>query len=259
MRSASRCPQFLSPLFHHRKPKNICPLFSMTYSLHTPLPTLPASYPVIAMASPEQIHANRLNAQRSTGPRTEEGKAASRFNALTYGIEARSLVIPGEDPTALEALALEYHQQFNPFGPLEDYLVQTVVQADWNRRRYTRVEAQIFQIRLANRDASAEMPLNAFTSAAAQQVFRRLAAEERGYFRALKELRRVQRERSANEEAEAESPAADCHPQPVAAVSFAPSPVEEPQIGFVPPNPPQEPARPSKPPVSPHRGAFRRF
>ena len=215
----------------------------MTYSLHTPLPTLPASYPVIAMASPEQIYANRLNAQRSTGPRTEEGKAASRFNALKYGIEARSLVIPGEDPTALEALALEYHQQFNPFGPLEDYLVQTVVQADWNRRRYTRVEAQIFQIRLANRDASAEMPLNAFTSAAAQQVFRRLAAEERSFFRALKELRRVQKERSATEEAEAESPAADCLPQPAAAVSFAPSPVEEPQIGFVPPNPPQEPAR----------------
>src|ERR1035437_3280457 len=239
MRSASPWPHSHSPVFHHRKPKNICSLFSMTDSLHTPLPPLPASYPVIAMASPEQIHANRLNAQRSTGPRTEEGKAASRFNALTYGIEARSLVIPGEDPTALEALALEYHQQFDPFGPLEDYLVQTIVQADWNRRRYTRVEAQIIQAQLANRDASPETPLNAFTSAAAQQVFRRLAAEERSFFRALKELRRVQKERSAVEEAEAESPAAVCLPQPVG----------ESQIGFFPPNPPQQAARPSKPPV----------
>src|ERR1035437_6450891 len=167
MRSASPWPHSHSPVFHHRKPKNICPLFSMTYSLHTPLPTLPASYPVIAMASPEQIHANRLNAQRSTGPRTEEGKAASRFNALKYGIEARSLVISGEDPTALEALALEYHQQFNPSGPLEDYLVQTLVQADWNRRRYPRVEAQIFQLLLANRDASAESSQDVFACDAA--------------------------------------------------------------------------------------------
>src|ERR1039458_1148846 len=194
------------------------------------------------MASVAQLTANRSNAQRSTGPRTEEGKAASRFNALKHGIDARSLVIPGEDPSALEALALEYHQQFNPFGPLEDYLVQTIVQADWNRRRYTRVEAQIFQLLLANRDVSAES-LDSFDCTAARQVSRRLAAEERSFFRALKELRRVQKERSANEEAEAESPAADCLPQPAAAVSFAPSPVEEPQIGFVPPNPPQEPAR----------------
>jgi hypothetical protein len=211
------------------------------------------------MASVAQLTANRSNAQRSTGPRTEEGKAASRFNALKYGIEARSLVIPGEDPTALEALALEYHQQFNPFGPLEDYLVQTIVQADWNRRRYTRVEAQIFQLLLANRDASAESSQDVFACDAARQVFRRLAAEERSFFRALKELRRVQKERSAVEEAEAESPAAKCLPQPAAAVSFSPSPVGESQIGFVPPNPPQQAARPSKPPVSPHRGAFRGF
>jgi hypothetical protein len=212
------------------------------------------------MASVAQLTANRSNAQRSTGPRTEQGKAASRFNALKYGIEARSLVIPGEDPTELEALALEYHQQFDPVGPLEDYLVQTIVQADWNRRRYTRVEAQIFQLLLANRNAPAETSLDVFTSAAARQVFRRLAAEERSFFRALKELRRVQRERLADEEeADTETPAADCLPQPAAAAGFAPSPIGDPQIGFVPPNPPQDSARPSKPPVSPHREAFRGF
>ena len=48
------------------------------------------------MATLAQIHANRLNAQSSTGPRSDQGKAASRFNALKHGIEARSLVIPGE-------------------------------------------------------------------------------------------------------------------------------------------------------------------
>jgi hypothetical protein len=179
------------------------------------------------MASSAQITANRLNAQSSTGPRTGDGKAASRFNALKHGIDARSLVIPGEDPTELEALALDYHQQFNPQGPLEDYLVGTIVQSDWNRRRYTRIEAQILQAQL-----------DAFTGKAAQLIFRRLAAAERSYFRALKELRRAQRERSAAEEAEAESPAAEPHPRPPAPVSVIPQPADGPQIGFVPSNPP---------------------
>ena len=107
------------------------------------------------MATPAQLHANRLNAQRSTGPRSEEGKAASRFNALEYGIEARSLVIPGEDPAELEALALEYHQQFNAVGPLERFLVDTLVRDDWNRRRYTRIEAQVLKVLLAGQDAAA--------------------------------------------------------------------------------------------------------
>jgi hypothetical protein len=177
------------------------------------------------MATPAQLHANRLNAQRSTGPRSEEGKAASRFNALKCGIEARSLVIPGEDPAALEALALEYHQQFNAVGPLEDYLVETLVQADWNRRRYTRIEAQVLKVLLANQDPAAESPLDACTGSAAQQIFRRLAATERSYFRALKELGRVQRERKAQEE--------NAGMEPAVASSLAPVSPEEPPIGFV--------------------------
>jgi hypothetical protein len=174
------------------------------------------------MATSAQLHANRLNAQRSTGPRSAEGKAASRFNALKLGVEARSLVIPGEDPAELEALALEYHQRFQAAGPLELYLVDTLVQADWNRRRYTRIEAQILQAPPAGQDGS---PLDTITGAVAQQVFRRLAATERSYFRALKELRRAQKERMAQEEAAALEPAEPPSPAPI-------SP-EDPPIGFV--------------------------
>jgi elongation factor P len=103
-----------------------------------------------------------------------------------------SLVIPGEDPAELEALALDYRQQFNAAGLLEGYLVETLVQADWNRLRYTRIEAQVLQILLASQDPAAESPLDVFTGSAAQQIFRRLAATERSYFRALKELGRIQ-------------------------------------------------------------------
>jgi hypothetical protein len=37
------------------------------------------------MSTEAQINANRLNAQKSTGPRTPEGKAASSLNALKSG------------------------------------------------------------------------------------------------------------------------------------------------------------------------------
>jgi hypothetical protein len=50
------------------------------------------------LISDKQKEANRQNAQHSTGPVTPEGKAAVRLNALTYGLRARSLLIPGEDP-----------------------------------------------------------------------------------------------------------------------------------------------------------------
>src|ERR1035437_7669571 len=59
------------------------------------------------MATPAQITANRANAQKSTGPRSVEGKSASRFNALKHGIDAASIVIPGEDPADYAALAAE--------------------------------------------------------------------------------------------------------------------------------------------------------
>jgi hypothetical protein len=191
------------------------------------------------MASPAQIHANRLNAQRSTGPRTEEGKAVSRFNALTYGIEARSRVIPGEDPAELEALAADYHSQFHPVGPLEAYLVDTLVTADWNRRRYTRVESQLYRVLMTAGRNPAD-PDSILDPAAAfgedvtgakilQSVFRQLAAAQRSYFRALTELRRAQKERMADE-AEPEAPPAE----PIAINPAAP-------IGFVLPNPPQDP------------------
>ena len=44
--------------------------------------------------TPRKIEANRKNAKRSTGPRTERGKSIAKFNAVTLGLFAKHVVIP---------------------------------------------------------------------------------------------------------------------------------------------------------------------
>ena len=95
------------------------------------------------MATAAQIAANRLNAQKSTGPRTPEGKSAARFNALKHGMDAATIVIPGEDPDAYDALAADYYQRFRPQSPIEEFHVDTLIRSDWQKRRLQRAEAKL--------------------------------------------------------------------------------------------------------------------
>ena len=96
------------------------------------------------MATIKQIEANRLNAQKSTGPRTPEGKAAVRFNALKSGIDAESLVIPGEDPEKLRIFIEELTACWCPFDARERELVDYIVHDSWRLRRIRTAENQMW-------------------------------------------------------------------------------------------------------------------
>ena len=72
------------------------------------------------MSSQQQIEANRLNAQKSTGPSTPEGRAAVRLNGLKYGLYAETLILPGEDPAAFEALLDRLDAEHQPAAPTEE-------------------------------------------------------------------------------------------------------------------------------------------
>jgi hypothetical protein len=56
------------------------------------------------MATDKQFTANRANAKKSTGPKTESGKQISRRNALKHGLTGEAIVIGDEDPTIFEEL-----------------------------------------------------------------------------------------------------------------------------------------------------------
>ncbi len=81
---------------------------------------------------------------RATGPRSAEGKARSSMNALKSGIYSQSLVIPGEDPDDLDALAEEYFQRFQPALPEQRDQVDILVRSTWTLRRLAAAEAQVW-------------------------------------------------------------------------------------------------------------------
>src|SRR4051794_4447145 len=96
------------------------------------------------MATPAQITTNRANAQKSTGPRSVEGKSAARFNALKNGMDANSIVIPGEAPADYQALAAHYLDEYRPKSPSERFHLDTMLRADWQKRRLQGVEAHLY-------------------------------------------------------------------------------------------------------------------
>ena len=170
------------------------------------------------MATPAQINANRANAQKSTGPRSAEGKSASRFNALKHGIDAASIVIPGEDPADYEALAAHYLHEFRPQSASESFHVDTMLRADWHKRRLQSVEADLYHTILAESPGNSLAAALLAESPAAKllvRVQRQIAAFERTWHRANTELRRAR--------AQAEA-AADRRPWTTTSTSSVPSP-----------------------------------
>jgi hypothetical protein len=97
------------------------------------------------MASEAQLAANRRNAEKSTGPRTEEGKAKVARNALRHGLRAEKVVIFDEKSADLEAFVAEQRAAYQPADAVEDQLVERIALCAWRLRRIYRAEADIME------------------------------------------------------------------------------------------------------------------
>ena len=104
------------------------------------------------MLSEKQAAANRRNAESSTGPRTEEGKAASRLNALKHGLTAELPVLPTEDPDEYARFREALLADLAPVGALEDRLVEEIVDLSWRLRRATNLEVGVLARGVASVD-----------------------------------------------------------------------------------------------------------
>jgi hypothetical protein len=102
------------------------------------------------MTSAAQILANRVNAQKSTGPRTAEGKAVVARNALRHGLLARVDVIPGEDREQFERQREQLLRELKPRGTVETILAKRAVSLSWRLLRVERMQNEVFETLLAD-------------------------------------------------------------------------------------------------------------
>ena len=90
--------------------------------------------------------ANRTNASKSTGPRTENGKETANRNAFRHGLRSQKILLEDEDPTAFEQLQSDLFEALRPVGAIEFALAERIVTAVWRQHRLERAESAAIAI-----------------------------------------------------------------------------------------------------------------
>src|SRR6266478_2064071 len=160
------------------------------------------------MATEKQFEANRQNAQKSTGPKTPEGRAAVRLNGVKHGLTAETIVLKGESQADFTNLLDSLEAEHAPTSPTEEALVVQLAMATWRLRRLYHQEAGFYTCQLQslvgmqkdlNLDDAGRMGHAAAWSESTLTMFNRQEGRlERSFYRALHELQRLRKEREAN-------------------------------------------------------------
>ena len=134
------------------------------------------------MATQKQLEANRQNALKSTGPKTEEGKQAVRFNALRHGLRAGTILLPGENLQKYWELCDEIGSEWQPQGRTELFFAEQMVAAQWKLRRMELCEHCLYR--------DSKNPTDELASL--ERLWQAQLRLERSFTRALHELERLQ-------------------------------------------------------------------
>src|SRR6202030_3342503 len=135
------------------------------------------------MATAAQVIANRENAKKSTGPVTDAGILKASQNAIRHSLTATLPLTKSEQPEDAKQVLEALHLEFQPLGANEEILVHKMAEHLWHQKRANRLLVNL----LENGGVNIETRIALF--------LRYLAAADRGYYRGLNELRKVQKER----------------------------------------------------------------
>ena len=84
------------------------------------------------MATSAQIAANRQNARKSTGARTEAGKQASSRNAFRHGLTGHGFaLLDYERAETFDRIKADFEREYQPATATEAVLVERMVQHYW--------------------------------------------------------------------------------------------------------------------------------
>jgi hypothetical protein len=204
------------------------------------------------VATDKQIAANRLNAQKSTGPKTPEGRAAVRLNGVKHGLTAETRVLKGESEADFTNLLDSLEAEHDPATPTEEALVTQLALATWRLRRLYHAEGGFYAFKMKEHanswaslklDDTERMGLIADCSSKTLDMFNRQEGRlERSFFRALHELQRLHKEREANLASVLQPASVDPAPQPQASARGNINNMQTPPSDAPPSNPVPTPA-----------------
>src|SRR5271157_4046511 len=128
------------------------------------------------MATAAQIEANRRNAQKSTGPKTDEGKASARCNALRHGMAALTIMpaLPQKDPKQFEERIQEWDSDMQPQNAVERNLVHQAARLSLAIERGERMETAHMARRVRMAGRMRLLKLNARRRTQVRELGRRL-------------------------------------------------------------------------------------
>ena len=161
--------------------------------------------------SEKQHQANCQNARLSHGPVTEEGRKKASMNALKTGLTGAQVLLPTDDAALYEAHVRDYKNEFNPVGPEETHLLQSIIDTRWRLARIPGLEYALLD--LARRQLIKEEPALANNPAPVLEMQARIHLEKdlrnlhlqenrlvRRREREMKELRELQAARKSAEQ-----------------------------------------------------------
>src|SRR5271156_4929870 len=98
------------------------------------------------MISEKQLAANRRNAQRPTGPRTEEGKKVAALNARRHNLTGQVTAMTDADRITHDAFSASLVESLAPEGAMEIQFTQRIATDSWRLNRLSAVEENLFAL-----------------------------------------------------------------------------------------------------------------
>jgi hypothetical protein len=160
--------------------------------------------------SEARVQANRKNAARSTGPKTEEGKERSRQNSLKHGMTGAGVVLIEADAAEVERRTLKFADELMVLGEVGQAVVRRAALNSVRMERGADQQAASLTQRVRQAEADFVAPEGVDEAEAAQLRAEAVriamfdpskeatlarqyeAASERGFYRAIKQLRQME-------------------------------------------------------------------